>query len=84
LFRQVVFSVIFAYGKLYCYAVLFGLCQVILCFAQFKGKYNITETEGFNITFDLSKISLQRSWNITKTLASKSFGSSKKHLWLMS
>ena len=31
-----------------------------------KGKYNITETKGFNITFDLSKISLQRSWNITK------------------
>ena len=60
------FSVIFAYGKLYCYAVIFGLRRVILCFAQFNGKYNITETAGFNITFDLSKISLQRSWNITK------------------
>ena len=31
-----------------------------------KGKYNITETEGFNITFVLTKISLQRSWNINK------------------
>ena len=60
------FSVIFACGKLYCHAVIFGLCRVILCFAQLKGKYNITETEGFNITFDLSKILLQRSWNITK------------------
>jgi len=47
------FSVIFAYGKLYCYAVIFGLRRVILCFAQFNGKYNITETEGFNITFTL-------------------------------
>ena len=28
------FSVIFAYGKLYCYAVIFGLRQVVLCFAQ--------------------------------------------------
>ncbi len=51
LFRQVVFLVIFAYGKLYCYAVLFGLCQVILCLAQLLGKYNITKTEGFNNTF---------------------------------
>ena len=66
LFRQVVFSVIFACGKLYCCAVIFGLRRVILCFAQFNGKYNITETEGFNITFVLTKISLQRSWNITK------------------
>ena len=66
LFRQVVFSVIFACGKLYCCAVIFGLRRVILCFAQFNGKYNITETEGFNITFALTKISLQRSWNITK------------------
>ena len=31
------------------------LCQVVLYFAQFKGKYNITETKGFNITFDLQK-----------------------------
>ena len=64
--KQVVFSVIFACGKLYCCAVIFGLRRVILCFAQFNGKYNITETEGFNITFVLTKISLQRSWNITK------------------
>ena len=33
-----------------------------------KGKYNITETEGFNITFDLSKILLKRGWNITNEL----------------
>jgi len=46
------------------------LRRVILCFAQVKGKYNITETKGFNITFDLSKITLQRSWNSTKTPAS--------------
>jgi len=32
---------------------------VILSFGQFIGEYNITETAGFNITFDLSKISLQ-------------------------
>ena len=55
-----------ACGKLCCCAVIFGLLRVILCFAQFNGKYNITETEGFNITFVLTKISLQRSWNITK------------------
>ena len=55
-----------ACGKLCCCAVIFGLRRVILCFAQFNGKYNITETEGFNITFVLTKISLQRSWNITK------------------
>jgi len=55
LFRQVVFSVVFAFGKLYCCAVLFGLHQVLLYFVQFKGKYNITETKGFNITFALQK-----------------------------
>ena len=65
-FRLVIFSVIFAYGKWYCYAVIFGKCRVILCFAQFMGKYNITETIGFNITFDLSIISLHRRWNKTK------------------
>ena len=40
------------------------LRRVILCFAQLKGKYNITANRVCNITFDLSKISLQRSWNI--------------------
>ncbi len=60
------FLVIFAYGKLYCCAVIFGLRRVILCSAQFYGKYNITKTKGFNITFDLSKISLHRRWNITE------------------
>ena len=65
-FDKSFFFVIFACGKLYCCAVIFGLRRVILCFAQFNGKYNITETEGFNITFVLTKISLQRSWNITK------------------
>ena len=34
------FSVIFAFGELYCFAVIFG-CQVILPFGQF-GEYNIT------------------------------------------
>ena len=67
------FSVIFAYGKLYCCAVIFGLRRVILCFAEFKGKYNITETKGFNNTFDLSKISLHRRWNITWNLSSEPF-----------
>ena len=30
-----------------------------------KAKYNITSNVVFNITFDFSKISLQRSWNTT-------------------
>ena len=49
------FSVVFSFGRLCCYAVLFGLRQVVLCFAQLNGKYNITETKGFNITFALQK-----------------------------
>ena len=41
------------------------LRPVISCFAQFKGKYNITANSVCNITFDLSKISLNQRWNIT-------------------
>ena len=37
-----VFSVIFACGELYCFAVIFGLRRVKLRFAQFEGEYNIT------------------------------------------
>ena len=39
------FSVIFAFGKLYCYAVIFGLHRVILFLAQLKCKYNINKTK---------------------------------------
>ena len=45
------FSVIFACGKLYCYAVIFSLRREVLCFAQFKGKYNITANGVCNNTF---------------------------------
>ena len=34
------------------------------------GKYNITEAEGFNITFALQKYHSNFSWNITKNSAS--------------
>ena len=50
---KALFSVILACGELYCVAVLFGLRRVILRFAQFKGEYNITATNGSNITMPI-------------------------------
>ena len=43
-----------------------ALQAVVFACGELRNKYNITETEGFNNTFMVVKISLQRSWNSTK------------------
>ena len=48
---DVFFQLYLPYGKLYSFAVIFGLRRVILCFTQLKGKYNITETDRFQYHF---------------------------------
>ena len=39
-----VFSTLFAFGELYCFAVIFGLRRVILRFAQLKRQYTFRMT----------------------------------------
>ena len=40
--KQSSFLVIFAFGELYCFAVIFGLRPSDIRFASFNGEYNIT------------------------------------------
>ena len=49
------FQLYLPYGKLYCFAVIFGYRRVILCSAQLKGKYNIIANIVCNNTFALQK-----------------------------
>ena len=40
-------SVIFAFGELYCFAVIFGLKSKLYSLREFWGEYNITKTARF-------------------------------------
>ena len=50
--------VLFAYGELYCGAVLFGYRRVIFASQVLEANKISLKPLGFNITFDLSKIPL--------------------------
>ena len=66
---QGVFSVIFAFGELYCFAVIFRLRLSDIALRAVKGEYNITETVRFQYHFHEVKISLCAiAQNITNNL----------------
>jgi len=52
------FLVIFAFGELYCFAVIFRLHLSDIALRAVKGEYNITFAEGKNITMPQGIISL--------------------------
>ena len=66
---QGVFSVIFAFGELYCSAVIFRLRLSDIALRAVKGEYNITETVRFQYHFHVVKISLCAKHRISLSLA---------------
>ena len=58
--------VLFAKGELYCFAVIFGLRPSDIRFASLEGEWNITKSNGLNITFAKRKYHADERQYITK------------------
>ena len=66
---NLLFSVIFACGEFYCFAVIFGLRRVIFASRVLRGEYNITVSVANNITTSFaSNITLTKSAYHLKSL----------------
>ena len=57
---------LFACSELYCIAVIFGLRPSDICFASLEGEWNITKSNGLNITFAKRKYHADECQHITK------------------
>ena len=57
---------LFACSELYCFAVIFGLRPSDICSASLEGEWNITKSNGLNITFAKRKYHSDECQHITK------------------